>query len=195
MKRFVALGIFFIFAFMIQDVATGASGSRVLKEVVGADQVVKQGQGAPLIVSKKTNIVGIMPKTILIPPKAYIQFSLVINNRTTEPLKFSVKDIRVFSGDKDFPVLEADKVAEEARKEYSKEYSNLSKEQKKAMLPFIEDKMQRARKELIEDQTIAPKENGKGLFAVDVPLGTKKLSVEVKTTTDTHQFNFQIFDI
>ncbi len=81
------------------------------------------------------------------------------------------------------------------RKDIMKDYTKLSKEQMKALTPFIEDKMNRLRNECLKNQTIPPKKKGEGLFAIDIPMKTQKVTIEVTTPKDTHIFNFNIIDL
>ena len=173
----------------------GGSGSRLIKEIVGPDQTVEYAGSRPLIISKKEYRMAVAPKSILIAPKTYIKFSLVILNPTEEPLSISPDNVRVFTGDKNYEFLSIEELVEESRKEILKDYKNLSKEQMKALTPFIEDKMQRLRNECLKDQIIPSKKSIEGLLGLDIPMKTPKVTIEVTTPKEIHAFSFNIFDL
>jgi hypothetical protein len=195
MKRLAGLSLFIVLVLMIQGIAFGGSGSRLIKEMVGPDQTVEYAQSRPVIISKKEYRLAIAPKSILVAPKTYIKFTLVVYNPKDEPLSISTDNIRVYAGEKNFELLSLDKLEEEYRKEILKDYNNLSKEQVKALTPFIEDKMQRLRNECLKDQKIPPQKRLDGLFGVDIPMKTPKVTIEIITQRETHSFSFNIIDL
>ena len=195
MKKLVGAGVFILVCVSIfGGVSTGASGSRLLKEIVSADQKVKYVQSRPVVISKKHYRVHAAPKSILIDPKTSIKFTLVIHNPHRDPLHFSVDNVQAYSGEKTFPLLKPEKVIAEARKEYSADKLKLNKDQAKILSPFVEDKMQQLRDELLKDQIISSQKTVVGLIAIEVPLGIEKLTVEVTTPKDTHTFLFNLFE-
>lgn len=196
MKKLVGVStLIIIFVLVFWGISTGASGTRLLKEIVSADQKVKYVQSRPVIISKKHYRVHVAPKSILLEPKTSIKFTLVIHNPHGDPLHFSLTSIQAYSGEKTFPLLKPETVIAEARKEYSAKKLKLTKEQAKMLAPFVEDKMQRLRDELLKDQTIASQKTVVGLIAIDVPLGIEKLTIEVTTPKDTHKFLFNLFEL
>jgi hypothetical protein len=196
MKKLVGVGVvIIIFVFICAGVSTGASGSRLIKEIVGADQKVKHVQSRPVLISVKHYRVHIAPEIILVDPKTSIKFTLVIHNPHEDPLHFSVDNVRAYAGKKMFPLLTPEEVTAEARKEYSPKKLGLTKEQAKPLVPFVEDKMQRLRDKLLKDHIIASQKTVVGLIAIDVPMGVEKLTIEVTTPKDTHTFLFNLFEL
>ena len=195
MKRLVGLSIIIVSVFLFHGIVIGGSGSRLIKEVVGPDQQVEYAQSRPVIISKKEYRMAVAPKSILIAPKTYMKFTLVIFNPKDEPLSFSQNNVRVYSGDKNFEILPVDTLVAQAKKDILKDYKNLSKEQMKALTPFIEDKMNRVRNECLKDQIIPPKKRVAGLIGLDIPMRTQRVTVEVTTPKETHTFNFNIIDL
>jgi hypothetical protein len=196
MKRLVGVGIAIIFFVLIfGGVSIGASGSRLLKEIVSADQKVKYAQSRPVIVSKKHYRVNVAPESVLIDPKTSIKFTLVIHNPHGDPLHFSIDNVKAYEGKKTFPLLKPEKVVVEVRKEYSAKKLKLTKEQAKMLEPFVEDKMQRLRDKMLKDQIIASQKTVVGLIAIEVPMGVEKLTIEVTTPKDTHTFLFNLFEL
>ena len=95
MKKLVGVGIFLIiFVLIFGGVSIGASGSRLLKEIVSADQKVKYVQSRPVIISKKHYRVNVAPESVLIDPKTSIKFTVVIHNPHGGPLHFSVNNVQ-----------------------------------------------------------------------------------------------------
>ena len=195
MKRLVGLSIIIVSVFLFHGIVIGGSGSRLIKEVVGPDQQVEYAQSRPVIISKKEYRMAVAPKSILIAPKTYMKFTLVIFNPKDEPLSFSQNNVRVYSGDKNFEILPMDTLVAQVKKDILKDYKNLSKEQMKALTPFIEDKMNRVRNECLKDQIIPPKKRVAGLIGLDIPMRTQRVTVEVTTPKETHTFNFNIIDL
>ena len=127
MKKLVGVGTFIIiFVFIFGGVSTGASGSRLLKEIVSADQKVKYVQSRPVIISQKHYRVHVAPKSILLDPKTSIKFTLVIHNPQEDPLHFSLTSIQAYSGEKTFPLLNPETLIAEVRMEFSAEKLKLT---------------------------------------------------------------------
>ena len=103
--------------------------------------------------------------------------------------------MKAYSGTKVLELLKPEKIIDEVRKEYSKENLDLNKEQEKALAPFVEDKIQRLRDKLLKTLIIPPKEKVTGLIAIEVPLGTKKLTIKVTTPKGNHKFDFSVIEL
>ena len=195
MKKLIGLSIFTVLMLMTHGMAVGGSGSRLLKEIVGSDQKLEWARSNPVLISKKEYNLAITPKTILLPSKELIKFTLVIYNTKEEPLAFSLENIRIYSGDKNFELLPEETLLANEKREILKDYSRLSKEALKPLAPFIEDKLNRLRVQLLKKQSIPPKKRLEGLFAIDPPMKTKKVTIEITTPKDKHIFNFSLIDL
>ena len=195
MKRLAGLSVFIVLVLMIQGMAFAGSGSRLMKEIVGPDQKVEYAQSRPIIISKKEYNMALAPESILVAPKTYIRFTLVVYNPKDEPLSISPDNVKVSLGEKSIELLSVDALAEETRKDILKDYKNLSKDQMKALKPFIDDKVQRVRKACLKGQKVPPKKRVETLFGLDIPMRTPKVTIEVITPKDTHSFSFNIIDL
>ena len=195
MKRIIQLGFFIILIFGMSGYSTGGSGACLLKESPGPDQEVRMLQGVPVIISKKVYTVAVSPESILTESGAPLQFTIAIGNTTSESMVFKTNGVRVFSDKKRIGLVPADKIVERVRKDYSTEESDLSKNQKKILAPFVEEKMQMARESLLHDRTILPGENIQGIIAIELPTGSHKLSIEIAILEDIHRFRFDVFEL
>ena len=193
-KKFVWVGITFLLLLIIGNIATGSSGSRLLQEIVGADQSLKRYQGMPVIVSQKGYGVSISPETIIAKLEAPIAFIMVIKNPFKEPLQFSINDAKAYAEKKELEILDSEEIIAEARKNFFKKNYKLNKEQEKALAPYLEDKMQMLRDKLFKTQTIAPKGQVMGLIYVRVPSGTEKLTIVVAFPKEKHEFSFHVIE-
>ena len=192
MRKVIGVGVCIIMSFFVWGTAMGASGARLLQEVPSADQSVKRANGMPVIFSQKTYDVILSPETILIEPKKYIQFTIVVSNPTEDPLVFMLSRVRVYSGERELNLVKPGKIIEDAQKEYSQEALGLSKDQEKILVPFIKDKMQQLRNKLLKDYTVPPKERVEGIVMIDLPMGSDNLTIEVTTQKESHKFLFNV---
>lgn len=191
----VVLGMFMLLGSILSPVDTEAAGTRLLREVPGPDQEIKSREGLPLIISKKVCNVAVSPEAIMIEHGRLFRFTVIIVNLTEDPLEFTMKDIRVSSGQKEMELVSANRVIEEERKEYSRGTLNISKEEEKILSPFVEDKLQRLKNRLCKDQTISPKEMLKGLIAIELPMGRDSLTIEITTRNARHRFDFNVMEL
>jgi hypothetical protein len=192
------LSFFIVLPFIfIGGVALGSSGpgTRMIKEIVGPDQVLKWMNGLPVIISEKLQSMAIRPETLFTELDAPLKFNLGIVNPTEKQMRFSIKDMRAYSGDAELEILEPEKIIDEARKEFSDGDYKLSQEERKALVPYVEEKMRMLRDSLLKSETIPPGGRVSGLIAIRVPLGTDRLTFEVTAHGEFHIFNFQVIEL
>ena len=195
LKRFVVIGIFVLLSSLIFHVEIGVAGPRLLQQIPGPDQEVTSREGLPLIISKSTNNVAISPESIIVEQGRFFRFTVIIVNLTDDPLDFAMKDIRVFSNKKDMELLSANRIVDNERKEYSREKLKISKDEEKILGPYVKDKLERLRNSLLKEQTIPPKEMLKGIIAIELPMGSNNLTIEITTPKDSHRFDFNIMEL
>ena len=197
MKKLIIVSVFILSFFLIKStvVESSASGSRMLREIVAPDQTLKRVQGLPLIISKKRYGIALRPESMFTELISPVKLTLIITNPTNEPWSFLLTDLKIYSEKSSLALLGAEKIIENARKEYSKEKLNLNPEQEKALAPYIENKMQDLRDKLLNSMTIQSGGQVMGLFVVYVPLGTKKMTVEVIAPGETHKFDFDVIEL
>jgi len=193
-KKIVSVGISILLLFIIGSIAIGSPETRLLQEIVSADQSLKRFHGMPVIVSQKGYGVSISPETIITEINAPIIFVIAIKNPFKAPLQFSIKNVKVYTEKKDLGILDSEEIITEARKDFSKKNYDLSKEQEKEMAFYIEDQMQMLKDKLLTTQTIAPKSTIMGRIYVRVPSGTETLTIEVAFSNEKHRFDFHMIE-
>ena len=179
------------------DVVAIAStpGSRMFQGVAGPDQEIKQVQGLPVIISKRNYYLYLMPESMFSQINEPVKFTLFIQNPTERPWAFSINQLKAYSNGKDLKILGPEKIVAEARKEFSREEYKINKEQAKALAPYVEQKMQTLRDNLLKTENIPPKGKIKGLIYIDIPKGSEMLTIEVKAPGETHKFSFKIIEL
>ena len=197
MRKNFSIVIFILFFISIGGIAIGSSapGSRMIKEIVGPEQDIKWAKGLPVIISKKLHSIAITPENMFTELKAPVEFTLVLVNPTEKPWQFLIKDVKAYSGNTDLEILGSEKIIAEARKEFSEKEYKISPKDKKALAPYIEDKMQILRNRLLKPGTIPPGGKIMGLIAITVPKGTETLTVEVNSPGESNKFNFNVMEI
>lgn len=193
-RKCVLFWVLALFLFGVVSITMGSSETRLLQEIVSADQTLKRVQGMPVIISKKEYVVSLSPESIITKPQAPIIFTMVIKNPFKDPLQFSMKDVRCYSNKNDLRILESDEVLKEARAEFPKEEYQLSKEQEQELASYIEDKMQMLNDKLLKTQTIAPNSQIIGRIYIQVPQGTERLTIEVIFPQEKHKFDFNVVE-
>lgn len=192
----VFLGVIMVLLLSLSSPADAeAEGTRLLREVQGPEQEIKNRNGLPLIISKKVCNVGVSPESIMIDHGRLIRFTVFIVNLTDESFTFSLEDIRVSSGQKDIDLVPAKRIMDEERKEYSRETLDISKDEAKILSPYVEDKMQRLEKSLLKDQKISPRGMLEGLIAIELPAGSDSMAIEITTPKDSHRFDFSVMEL
>lgn len=171
---------------------SGATKTRLLQEAVAPGQRLERLHGLPVIISEKKYAVILMPETILLETATILQFNLVVSNGTGGPLSFSLDQLTAYSSQGKLKILSPDEVIANSRKFYSHEEYNISKEQEKALTPYVEEKMADLRKKLLQSRTIEPGENTRGIIDVEVPFGTEAFTIEVVTDGESHKFEFNV---
>jgi hypothetical protein len=136
-----------------------------------------------------------MPDSLFPKAKEPVKLTLILSNPTDQTWSFSLSDIKARSKEKEPKILEAERVIENARKKFSQEKSKLSREQAKALTPYIEHKMQELRDSLVKAQDIPPGRKVTGVLFIEVPRGAETLILEVTAPKEIHKFSFQVIDM
>lgn len=193
--KYVVPGMIILLCFILYPVYAESAGTRLLREVPGPGQEVKSRAGLPLIISKKLCNVAVSPESIMVEHGRLFRFTVIIVNLTDQPLNFSTKDIRVSAGQKDIDLVSEERIVEEERNEYSRETLNISKEEEKILSPYVKDKIQRLKNRLLKEQTVSPQKMLKGLIAIDLPMGSDNLTIEITTGKGHHRFDFNVMEL
>lgn len=176
-------------------VSGASSDSRMLQEVAGPDQIIKRAQGLPVIISRKHCLLALRPESLFPKAEEPVKFTLMIENTTGESWPFAMTDLKVYSEKQSLEILSPKKIVAEARKKYSMEEYKINREQAKALAPYVENKMQDLRDSLLKSGNIPPGGRAGGLIFIDVPQGTRTLTIEVAAPGELHKFRFDVIEL
>ena len=167
----------------------------LLKEALVEGQEIRQAGGKVAVVSKKTHAIVVAPDSIMVPHGQNIKLKIGFFNRGKSPLEVSEDSVRVHSKGKKLKLISEKKLIKAIKKEYSASKMGLEKESEKTLAPYVKDKIDMLRKELLHKTTIPSDKNYWGTVIVKTPDNKNEMTIEATIGGETHNITYNVISL
>jgi hypothetical protein len=196
MKRFIWLSVLVIVLAVLLQLAPAAGNAQVLlKEALGPGQEVRSSGGKVVIVSKKVHAVATAPDMVMVPHGQDIKLKIGFFNLGDTPLEVSEKSVLIHSKGKKLKLVSEKNLVKQIKKQYSSSKMDIDDDQEEALAPYVKDKIQKMREELLKKTTIEPKKNYWGVVHVETPDGNKEMTIEATLGDETHKITYNVISL